>query len=252
MDDAELTQRMGRSLVLFDELIVRASEGARLVRRSGLIATVCPAAPDRSIFNGVSYGDPRALAEAVDELAETYEKAGVSAWTVWVPESDRESVRLLQAAGHKLDGEPRAMGMELSDLAEPDVGELDWTAQGTFAELSLLNDLAYDYPPGDFARGLGRFPSDEAHLYFARLEGRPVSTLFTLDRDGDCGIYFVATAPTAQRQGLAQRLLHRALAEARERGCTTTTLQATRAGRPVYERLGYRDLGGLEMWERRD
>ena len=35
-----------------------------------------------------------------------------------------------------------------------------------------------------------------------------------------------------------------------DRGCTTTTLIATRAGAPVYERLGYRDVGHLQMWER--
>ena len=30
-----------------------------------------------------------------------------------------------------------------------------------------------------------------------------------------------------------------------------TTLIATKLGFPVYEKLGYRDVGGLEMWERR-
>ena len=43
----------------------------------------------------------------------------------------------------------------------------------------------------------------------------------------------------------------RALADARERGCTTTTLVATKMGHPVYARLGYRDLGRVQMWERR-
>jgi len=43
----------------------------------------------------------------------------------------------------------------------------------------------------------------------------------------------------------------RALLDARERGCTTTSLQATKMGQPVYDRLGYRDLGPIQMWERR-
>jgi GNAT superfamily N-acetyltransferase len=242
---------MGRSLSLFDKLLVRASEGATLVRRPGLIATVCPAAPDRSLFNGVTYADPQALAGALEDLARTYDAAGVEAWTVWAPESDRGTAQLLESAGHKLDATPRAMGMELSDLAAPDPGDLDWTTDGSFAELSRLNDEAYGYAPGNFERALGQFPRDEANLYLARLDDAPASTLFTVDRDGDCGIYFVATSPAAQRRGLSRRLLHLALAEALERGCETTTLQATKAGRPVYERLGYRDLGGLEMWERR-
>jgi hypothetical protein len=43
----------------------------------------------------------------------------------------------------------------------------------------------------------------------------------------------------------------RALADARERGRLTTTLVATKLGRPVYERVGYRDFGAIQMWERR-
>jgi hypothetical protein len=43
----------------------------------------------------------------------------------------------------------------------------------------------------------------------------------------------------------------RALADAAEQGLETTTLQATKLGYPVYEKLGYRDLGVLQMWERR-
>jgi len=42
-----------------------------------------------------------------------------------------------------------------------------------------------------------------------------------------------------------------ALADARDRRCITTTLQATKLGAPVYHQLGYRTLTRLEMWERR-
>jgi GNAT superfamily N-acetyltransferase len=55
----------------------------------------------------------------------------------------------------------------------------------------------------------------------------------------------------ARGHGLASLLLRKALADARDRGCTITTLQATRMGYPVCARLGYRDLGRVQMWERR-
>jgi hypothetical protein len=45
--------------------------------------------------------------------------------------------------------------------------------------------------------------------------------------------------------------MRQALHDAALRGCETTTLQATKLGRPVYEQLGYSDLGAIEMWERR-
>jgi hypothetical protein len=43
----------------------------------------------------------------------------------------------------------------------------------------------------------------------------------------------------------------RAITAAGRRGRVTTTLVATKLGRPVYERIGYRDFGAIQMWERR-
>ena len=52
-----------------------------------------------------------------------------------------------------------------------------------------------------------------------------------------------ATLPEARGRGLATALMRQALLDAGERGCVTTSLQATAMGRPVYARMGYRDLG---------
>jgi len=90
-----------------------------------------------------------------------------------------------------------------------------------------------------------------AILYLARVDGSPAACLGVLDEADDCGVYFVATASSAQRQGLASALLREALLEARERGCGTSSLQATAAGRAVYARLGHRDICALDMWEHR-
>jgi ribosomal protein S18 acetylase RimI-like enzyme len=61
----------------------------------------------------------------------------------------------------------------------------------------------------------------------------------------------VATLPEARGLGIAAAVCARAIADAGERGIETTTLQASKLGRSIYERLGYRDVGGFEMWERR-
>ena len=42
-----------------------------------------------------------------------------------------------------------------------------------------------------------------------------------------------------------------AVRDARERGCETSTLQATQAGFPIYERMGYESIEPIDMWERR-
>jgi GNAT superfamily N-acetyltransferase len=241
---SEWLARMLKSMEVAWRALGAGSDGAWMIESDGVLAAVVPAVPGRSVFNSVLYQTPENLAAAYDE-------AGVQAWTVWVPESDHASADLLESAGHKLDATPRGMVLELADLPDPDPGDLEWSAAGSLAEMKRINDAAYGDPPGTFERGIGNPPPHTWRIYEARFEGRAASVLATTEVHGDCAIWWVATVPEARGRGLAARLLHVALGEARERGVETSTLQATKLGRPVYERLGYRDIGELQMWELR-
>lgn len=226
-----------------------ASAGASVLEAHGVLAAVVPAAADRSVFNSVVYPDAAALERALPELAAAYSSAGVRAWTVWVPPGDRGARDLLAGAGHSLDAEPLAMVADLDGLYAPEPGDLDWSARASAAEVADVNDVAYGYQGRPFAAAI----EDLSGLtgYVARVDGKPASVLVTAEEDGSAGVYFVATVPEARGRGMASRLLRQALVEARDRGCATATLQATRMGAPVYERLGFRSHGPLEMWERR-
>ena len=72
-----------------------------------------------------------------------------------------------------------------------------------------------------------------------------------LHHNDDCGISFVATVPEARRRGLATEVMRQALRDARDNGCTTTTLQATDLGERLYANLGYRRLCAMQLWELR-
>jgi GNAT superfamily N-acetyltransferase len=113
-----------------------------------------------------------------------------------------------------------------------------------------VNDASYGFA-GDFERAFRSVPPEPAYLYLARADGVPASTVLTFEEGEECGVYLVATRHEARGRGLATALMTHALLEARARGCTTTSLQATQRGRPMYERLGYRDIGAVHMWERR-
>src|SRR5687768_2268368 len=93
------------------ELFAGSSPGGRILELDGVCAAICPAAPDRSLFNSAYADTPEQLEAAIDELTATYDEAGVRAWTVWIPDTDRASAELLAARGHVLDGEPRAMAL---------------------------------------------------------------------------------------------------------------------------------------------
>jgi GNAT superfamily N-acetyltransferase len=228
----------------------RVSPEGRVIELEGVTAAVVPRCPERSVVNCVIYTEARLLGEALETLAHVYDEAGVRAWTVWVPEHDTDAAALLVAAGHVLDAKPAAMVREL-DGVEPPERSLE-LVEPLMRDVMRINDRAYGFG-GDFERAFPELPARPAHTYVAAGDdGTPASTVITYETgDGECGIYLVATLPEAQGRGLAGALMLHALCEARERGCTTTSLQATARGKPVYERLGYRDIGAVHMWERR-
>jgi GNAT superfamily N-acetyltransferase len=227
-----------------------SAPGGRVVRVDGVQASVMPSLPERSVVNCVLYEGATELERALGALAEEYESSGVRAWTVWVPRGENAACEVLSRAGHVLDARPAAMALELEHVAPAPPDSPPLAEAPSMALVGHLNDLAYGVD-GDFERGLDGIPTDPFHVYVATADGTPACALMAFDHDGDCGIYLVATVPPARGRGLATALMLRALNDARNRGCTTSSLQATARGRPVYERLGYRDLGEIQMWERR-
>jgi ribosomal protein S18 acetylase RimI-like enzyme len=248
--DAVAWERMLESMRVFFRSVPETSGGGRCVELDGVVAAVTPAVPERSLPNSVVYESEDALEAALGQLEATYAEAGVLAWTVWVPEHHERARRLLKTAGHQLDASPAAMIAALEDIEPPRAGDPEPDPDPSLEDLGRVNDLAYG--TGDsMARIVGRGRADPANTYIARVDGKAVASVVTQDHDGDCSVWWVATVPEAQGRGLAAGLMRRALADGRERGCEVTTLQATKAGHPVYERLGYRALGTIEMWERR-
>jgi GNAT superfamily N-acetyltransferase len=250
IDDAELRRRAIAGLRDEVEAFGSGHPDSRLIRRDGLLASLTPVSPQRSLFNSVYYEDAGALRGELEALAEAYEAGGIAAWTVWVPDEDRETAELLAGRGHVLDAEPRAMALDLDDLApEPAAPEGVESRPGEPATGAELNDRAYGYGPDAFRAALGRETSLRWHV--AHQGEEPVSCVATIEVGDDCCVTGVATPPEHRGRGIASWLLCRALREARERGARSASLQATKAGAPIYERLGFRDLGYIEMWELR-
>jgi len=112
-----------------------------------------------------------------------------------------------------------------------------------------LNDRAYGYGPDGFRAGLG---GETVIRWHAAYDGKEaIGCVGTIEVGDDCCVTGVATPPEHRGRGVASWLLWRALDEAREGGLRSASLQASRAGAPLYERLGFADLGFVEMWELR-
>lgn len=236
------------SLTHFCRLIASASEGARRFERAGVLGALVPVAPERSVVNSATYEHAEGLGEAYDDLAAAYEDIGAK-WTVWVRHADEAAAALLEERGHVLDAQPEAMGRSLNDPPERPQLE-DWTTDGAMEDVGTINDLAYGYEDS-FRRSVSGIAAGEVRAYVARPGGRPAGCLITIDDGANTDISLVAVIPEARGRGLSAKLIAHALADAAERGQKSSTLVATKLGRPVYERLGYRGLGAIQMWERR-
>jgi len=250
VDELELRRRAIAGVRDEVEAFGSAAADSKLIREDGYLAALVPSSPQRSLFNSVYYDDPAFLAAALDRLSATYEESGVRAWTVWVPDEDSVTARLLAGRGHVLDAEPRAMAMELAGF-EHEPPAPDGISPGPIdaAACALLNDLAYGYGADGFRAGLA---GETAIRWYGAYAGEEsVGCVGAIEVGDDCCVTGVATPPEWRGRGIASWLLCRALAEARDRGLGSASLQATRAGAPIYERLGFRDFGFIEMWELR-
>jgi GNAT superfamily N-acetyltransferase len=243
-------ERMLNSLRVFIRLVGRSSDRAHVMELDGVVASVCPSVPDRSLPNSVIYESEEALIGALPELSRRYEDAGVQAWTVWTPEDDTDAIAALDAAGHKLDATPAAMTLDLAEIGEPP--DIDHrTGDDLIPTVGSINDRAYPVDGNPFSRMMSEQPPGETTNYVVDIDGEPAVCLQTLPVDGDALVLLVATLPEARGRGLASQLMQRALWDARESGCDISTLQATKLGEPVYARLGYESHGAIQMWEKR-
>lgn len=90
-------------------------------------------------------------------------------------------------------------------------------------------------------------------LYAAWEGPRPVAWVRRVSAGpADAYVANLQTLPQFRRQGLATALMSRVLADDRRAGVRRSVLVATRAGRELYLRLGYRDVGTFQVfWPRR-
>jgi GNAT superfamily N-acetyltransferase len=235
---------MRESMREFQRAFGRAARDGQVIELPGAVGCVTPRLGGHSLFNAAVVDDVAAL----PALADRYGAAGVEKWGVWAHESDRELRDALSGSGMTLDSSPTAMGRELDDSLPAPRGVEPLRDLAIF---DAVESAAWDFPAHALTDGMPGV-LDEFRCYLARdPDGAPAAIVGALHHRGDCAVTLVATTPAARGRGLATAAMLHALRVAAADGCTTSTLQATAAGRPTYERLGYSEFGAMELWETR-
>jgi GNAT superfamily N-acetyltransferase len=229
LTDEELYRRGVRTLLASWEAYGHALPDAAVHRLPGVAVAVFPSGAERDVYNNAVLE----RAEAIEGMEALYASAGVQRFAAWVHERDAALAGEVARRGYALDTTTRAMGMALDELGlkrpEIELGADDWD------EYLRMFGL-----PPTLLAGADR---DRLRLTIARLDGLGAAASLTFDCDADCGIYNIGTVPRARRRGLGTAITALALHEARARGCTTASLQATPMAERLYAALGFRDLG---------
>jgi GNAT superfamily N-acetyltransferase len=247
----ELLRRWRRSLPAgYTALTAAAGSGEALQLADGAVqAFRVPAMARISVSNGVVCRDVDALDGVLGELEDWY--SGL-AWAVWLaPWQVEHGVPLLQRHGFELDEPACLMAGWLDELDLRPARELELAPEGSWDELVEVVDAGFGMPDGlSFAPAFAGTAPEQLRAWVARVEGRAVACAASVTEGEDVWFALVATRPAHRGRGLSAELMRTALRSARAEGCSSTSLESSAQARSVYGRLGYRDLGEMQLWER--
>lgn len=134
------------------------------------------------------------------------------------------------------DVPPRSQDPEGLDLILPQ-------DDASCAEIIALNEAAYGMSLPGAAEHLGRHAMWQNAAAIGKVNGQPVSCSAILMLEGYRYVCLVASHPDHRRRGYADAAMRRSLAVAAQaNGPAPTFLHATDAGRPVYEKMGYKPV----------
>lgn len=139
--------------------------------------------------------------------------------------------------------QPPLMVMDpIADAPEPPPGlEIsvvdDATAPAHLAVLAEAFEAPVELIQRAFSATLASTPGFTAFL--GTLDGVPVSTSAASIQGGVAGVYNVATIPSARGKGIGAALTWAAVRAGAAAGETTSILQSSKEGQPVYTRMGF-------------
>lgn len=199
--------------------------------------------------------------QAIDEVIAILHRYGVPGSWHFTPSMEPADLpRRLLAKGFKKGAGEVAMALDLCDWSEPtpQLPGLSVKEVRTPQDLDLWRTTLgagfgegpqeADWVAGVYAR-LGFGGSGPWHHYLALWDGDAVATMTTLERHETVGCYFVFTLEEYRKRGIATDMLSSVLGRSRDRGNDLAILAASAMGTPVYERIGFRACGRLEIFE---
>ncbi|NGN97880.1 GNAT family N-acetyltransferase [Grimontia sp. S25] len=125
-------------------------------------------------------------------------------------------------------------GQEIERVSTPKQ-VTDWTAACSNAFNYVIDEAVIQHLNAD----------SNSHIFALYKEGEIAGTVILYKTGNTLGIHQLGTLREFRKMGVASALMQHSLALAKELGCEYVTLQASKAGLPLYEQLGFQQLAML-------
>jgi ribosomal protein S18 acetylase RimI-like enzyme len=212
------------------------------------------------VFNGATCArfDEATADERIEQVLGPMraERIDIS-WVVGSTSRPADLARRLEAHGLVHDEELPVLGMDLEGWRSvpPAAGlSLEWVRdRASFDEATRVMFAGFRMPDEIFETFADRFadlivgPFATQRVVIGRIDGRPVSTALGFVLDGVVGVYNVATVPGDERRGAGSAVTRAVIEDAIGQGAVSAILQTSSAGRRVYERIGFHDVGTVTV-----
>ncbi|MEO5940655.1 MAG: GNAT family N-acetyltransferase [Candidatus Limnocylindrales bacterium] len=213
-----------------------------------------------AIFNGATGArfEPATADERIEAVLRPFREQAIDmSWWVGPTSTPVDLATRIAARGLVVDEEVPILARLLDGwTAEPPAAGIEIERVSDPAGYRVATDImfeAFGLPRGVFDvvveryAGLSIGPRAVQHTYLARLDGRAVGTSLGFVVEGVVGVYNVATLEDARRRGVGAAITAAAVAGGLADGAVATLLETSPLGRPVYERLGFREIGSVTI-----
>jgi GNAT superfamily N-acetyltransferase len=204
-------------------------------------------------FNSIMYANlpPDRIEQAVQLLYALREQHGVPiGWLVGPSSRPRDLGERLLTSGlrHGIDLTPMTRSVAGLPAAAPVPGltvervetQADYEAWVVAEHYGFEAEGSPDQGLATVRRAIGIGHGFPLHHFLGRLDGAPVATASLLLAGGIAGIHDVSVVPEARGRGIGTAITLTALQAARSLGYEVAFLQPSAMGRPIYERIGFR------------
>ncbi len=204
---------------------------------------------DRDFNQAMVAGVAEVGGDAAIQVVEAWFR-GRADFVFWFREpDDRVLTEAARRAGYRQERSEPAMFLDDVDRS--------WPVPGGLEVRTVTGDAGVaDYAAAeaeDLTRFVGRREADESlaravmerpgmKLFVGYLGGVPVARSMVVVSGTMAGVTNVYVAPSARRRGVGTAMTASAIAAGREMGATEACLEASAMGRPMYERMGFREV----------